>query len=210
LRAPVVEGEQAVPDGPLARDRAGDAGAQVQAWRSFSFPIQAAAISCPAGSACRMRVILANWTADRCSRFRTSRFLMPYSGRRTGRGARTCRGPPGGARRRSSSPPGARRATSPPRSARRAACGVPRTRRWSTCRWPRPGPRSATRQMPRPASMRCHQRCGPRPAPAAPAPRTGQRSTCAACPRPPPYRFPRPAARLSLSASSRTSSTTAI
>jgi hypothetical protein len=32
-------------------------------------PIQAAAISCPAASACRVFMILANWPGDRCSRF---------------------------------------------------------------------------------------------------------------------------------------------
>ena len=35
LRAPVVEGKQAVPDLPLAGDRAGDAGAEVQGVAEF-------------------------------------------------------------------------------------------------------------------------------------------------------------------------------
>src|SRR5690348_7354298 len=48
--------------------------------RSFSFAIQAAAISWPYRSRPRVSMILANWAGDRCSRFRTSRPLMAYSG----------------------------------------------------------------------------------------------------------------------------------
>jgi hypothetical protein len=78
--APVVEGEEPAPDVTLARDRTGDAGAQVRRVTEFSLAIQAAAISCPAGSLPKVPVTLANWAGDRCSRFRVSRFLMPYSG----------------------------------------------------------------------------------------------------------------------------------
>ena len=52
-----------------------------------------------------------------------------------------------------------------------------------TCRSPRPGPRPATPGWPRPASTRRHRRCGPAPGPAAPAGRTGRRSRCATGPR---------------------------
>ena len=45
LGAPVAEGEQAVPDSPLARGGPGDAGTQVQHVAEFSLPIQATAIS---------------------------------------------------------------------------------------------------------------------------------------------------------------------
>ena len=54
LRAPVVGGKEPAADVALARDRAGDAGG-FRAWRSFSLPIQAAAISCPAGAAAAVR-----------------------------------------------------------------------------------------------------------------------------------------------------------
>ena len=46
----------------------------------FSLAIQAAAISCPYRLPPSVSMILPNWAGDRCSRLRTSRPLMPYSG----------------------------------------------------------------------------------------------------------------------------------
>ena len=123
---------------------------------------------------------LANWAGDRCSRLRASRFLMPYSG----------------------SPDRPRRPYLPRTTRRRTSPvgldgqvhdveqvrGELRARQHpahrggvdaSTCRSRRPGPRPARPGRPAPASTRRHRRCGPPPGPAAPAPRTGQRSRCA-------------------------------
>ena len=126
----------------------------------------------------------ANWAGDRFSRLRSSRSLMPYSGspdlpRRPyllpdGAAAHVPGGLDGELHdvEQVHRDPRAREHPADRRREDRAHVDGDDLR-----------PRPARPAWRRPASTRRHQRCGPRPGRACPAPRTGRRSRCATGPR---------------------------